>query len=447
MDPKQETAAARLRRFLRSDRGLLLLLWLLMFTERLLYTLWDRTQYSLIVSDSTGYYQAGLDFARTGRILYYGYPTALIMPGTPVLIGLLARLLPEGPPLILAVRLLWMLMGSLVPLFLYKSLRLFAPKWCAFAASLVYLLPWCVEIDGYLLTECPYYLFFSMALYFTLKMGEGGAPRDIWLYALSVLGALMFRANILSFLPLTFLYLIVKKTFSWKELLRRAGAVALVLALFIVPWSVRNWRLYHAFIPVTYGVGNPMLEGTYQGEGFPTDAELAELDDGFSGEPIVRQKHPELYDENGELLDEETRQYVGHMINKEIGLYRLRQWWRMRPGSLLRSYLYVKPRSILNWVWYYIEIPGLSALTAHRLRQLNFLFCGLTLLLSLLLKKHRKTAFFLAFAYFVGLYIIATSYAIDRYAQMIMPYRYLLAGLGLHLLCLAREKLRQKKRA
>ena len=82
MDPKKETAAARLGRFLRSDRGLLLLLWLLMFTARMLYTLWDRTQYSLIVSDSTGYYQAGLDFARTGRILYYGYPTALVWNGT-----------------------------------------------------------------------------------------------------------------------------------------------------------------------------------------------------------------------------------------------------------------------------------------------------------------------------------------------------------------------------
>ena len=44
---------------------------------------------------------------------------------------------------------------------------------------------------------------------------------------------------------------------------------------------------------------------------------------------------------------------------------------------------------------------------------------------------------FLAVAYCINLYLLASSYAIDRYAQMIMPYRYLICGFGLELLSAA----------
>ena len=131
------------------------------------------------------------------------------------------------------------------------------------------------------------------------------------------------------------------------------------------------------------------------------------------------------------------------LINREIGIYRLRTWWKLRPLGLIKSYLYVKPRSILNWVWYYIELAGISFTAAHRLRQLGFLFCALSVLLALVLKKHRRLLLFLTAAYFLNLLLLASSYAIDRYAQMIMPYRYLVMALGLDLLW---EALRRRKR-
>ena len=135
------------------------------------------------------------------------------------------------------------------------------------------------------------------------------------------------------------------------------------------------------------------------------------------------------------------------LINREIGLYRLRTWWRLRPLGLLKSYLYVKPRMILNWVWYYIELPVVSIAMAHRLRQLGFLFCGLSFVLAFALKKHRRLIVFLTVAYFLNLLLLSTSYAIDRYAQMIMPYRYVLLGIGLDLLRDAWRRIRQKKSA
>ena len=423
-----------LRQFLLSDAGLMLLLWLLVVAERLLFTQWDRLSLSFIVSDSPDYYQSGLDFARTGRLIFRGVPSAMIMPGISVLIGLLSFVFPDGPALLYAIRFVWILMGSLVPLFLYRSLRLFVPRAWAGLGAAVYLMPWHVQIDCFLLTECPYYLFFAMALYYTLKMGEDSRIRYAWLYAVSVLLALLFRANILIFVVFSFAWLLLRRRYSLPELGKRALILALVLGLFIVPWTIRNARLYRAFIPVTYGAGNPMYEGTYQGENPPSDEEILALDDGFSAYAAVAEKRPDLLDAEGHVYDPDTQQYVDLLVARELGLYRLRTWWRLRPLGLLKSYLLVKPRTILNWVWYYVELGGISFAMAHRMRQLGFLFCALSVLLSLLLKKHRRLILFLSAAYFINLYLLSTSYAIDRYAQMIMPYRYLIMGLGLDLL-------------
>ena len=426
----------------------MLLLWLAVVAERLLLTAADRTEYSMIVSDSTFYYQSGLDLIRTGQLIYRGCVTALIMPGISVLIGLLSLFFAEGLPLMYAIRFLWILMGSLVPLFLYRSIRLFAPKWCALLGSAVYLMPWHVQIDCFLLTECPYYLFFAMSFYYMLKMGEDTRLRYALFYALSVFGALMFRANILIFTAFTLAYLLLfNPRLRGRLLLQRVLLVFLVLALFMVPWSVRNYRLYHAFIPVTYGAGNPLYEGTYQGENPPSDEEIAALGEDFDACAALAQKRPDLLDASGHVYDPRTQQYAEILINREIGLYRLRTWWRLRPLGLIKSYLYVKPRMILNWVWYYIKLAGITDTAAHRMRQLGFLFCALSFALSFILKKHRKLIVFLTAAYFLNLLLLASSYAIDRYAQMIMPYRYLLMGLGLDLLGEAGRRLRQRKRA
>ena len=432
--------------FFQNDRALLLTLWILVFTERVIYTVWDKTGFLLIISDSVNYLQSGLDFAETGRILYNGYPTALIMPGITVLIGLFAKIFTDKTVLNYALRFAWILIGSFTPVFIYKSIRLYTRPWIAFVGSLIYLLPWFVEIDGYLLTECPYYLFSAMAVFFMLRIGEGNAPkRTVWLFALSILGGLLFRANSLSIIAFSVIYWIIKGNMRIRELVTRLGIIGLVLAVFIVPWSLRNYKLFNTFIPITYGASNPIFEGTYQGEGFPTNEELVAINDGFDAKKTVVEKYPEYFDNNGEVIQSEQKQFLDHMMMKELANYRLRKWFSLRPASFLKSYLYIKPRQILNWVWYYIELFGISLQTAHRLRQINFLLCVAAVILSLTLKKHRIAVLFLCICYFINLYMIAFSYAIDRYAQMIMPYRYILAAFCLELFADVIEGKRYRK--
>lgn len=412
----------------------LFLLWLLVLSERIAFTIWDKTGQSFIVSDSEYYYQSGLDLIRTGRLIYRGCPTALIMPGISVLIGLLSLVFSEGLPLLYSIRVLWLLMGSLVPLILYRTMRLFSGHWPALLVAAVYLMPWHVQIDCFLLTECPYYLFFSLALYYTLKMGEDDSLRLVWCWAISVLAGLMFRPNILILVVFSFVWLIIRQKYTWREIGRRAIVLCTVLAIFIIPWTIRNWHLYHAFIPVSYGAANPLFEGTYQGVDIPTEKEMGEYLPGFDAYAAVSAKRPDLVDVDGNVFNPEMQQYVDMLVVGELAHFRLRAWWGLRPTSFLTSYLYVKPRQIVNWVWYYIELGGISFAAAHRMRQMGFLFCICSVCLSVKRKRFVKQTVFLASAYFANLYLLASSYAIDRYAQMIMPYRYLLCGFGLELL-------------
>ena len=290
-----------------------------------------------------------------------------------------------------------------------------------------------MEIDRYLLTECPYYLFFAMALYFMLRLGQDGARgKSEWFFALSVLGALLFRANILLFIVFAFLYWLLLRKFTLRDLLRRALILSLVLGLFLVPWTIRNARLFHAFIPVTYGAGNPVFEGSYQGENPPTDKEIDDLYGGYDVYAELAAERPDLLDETGKVYDPAMQQYVGQLVNTRLGQVRLQGWWKLRPLGLLKSYLYIKPRVMLNWVWYYIEVLGIRMQTAHRLRQLGFCACLAAVLLAR--RRFRLEIRFLFGTYLVSLLILALGVACDRYAQMLMPYRYLVMGLGLELL-------------
>ena len=181
------------------ERRTLFLLWLLMLGVRVACALLDSQGLMMEGGDSVNYYQSGLLFARTGQIRFGGRElSALVMPGTTVLVGVLSRFFSDGQPLQMAIRLTWALFGSFTPLFIYKSVRLFTPRWCALLTALIYVHPLFILIDSYMLTEGPNYMFFAMSLYYTLKMGEEDNPRDIWKYSFSVLGGLLFRTFIIS---------------------------------------------------------------------------------------------------------------------------------------------------------------------------------------------------------------------------------------------------------
>ena len=67
----------------------------------------------------------------------------------------------------------------------------------------------------------------------------------------------MMKANIGIYPIFAFIYLLLVK-YDFKLLLKQGLILVGVLLCFIVPWSIRNYIHYDAFIPLTYGAGNQM---------------------------------------------------------------------------------------------------------------------------------------------------------------------------------------------
>ena len=437
-----------LRRFLRPE-VLIWVLLLLLLAERLWLFRELGVEY-MSHSDDDAYIESGLFFARTGVIsMWVPYPSAMIMPAMPVVIGLFSKLFGSGPALKLALKLLWILLGVATAGLCYRAVSLRASKWAGLLSAALFLTPNMAWMNHVLLTETPYLFFFTLCVYETLRMERSGKKRCFAIYLLSFLAALMFRSNAVTLPLFTGAYLLLRRQ-DRRLLLRRALVLLTALLLFVVPWSIRNYRQFGAFAPLSYGAGNPLLLGTYQGEGFPADQELdyvanvdAVMAERYAAyykaepEPWPEERGDDIlvrYDPEGKVKEPRHAQYLSLQADGIKARYRLREWWANNPVSLLKSYLLIKPRWMLNWSWAWEEMMGVPYQTLHRLSQLNFLFCILTVVLSLARKRYRPEVLFLTGLYFALVYIHALAFVSDRYASTLIGLRYLLAGYGASLL-------------
>ena len=437
-----------LRRGLRPE-VLIWVLLLLLLAERLWLFRELGVEY-MSHSDDDAYIESGLYFAQTGVISMWGpYPSAMIMPAMPVVIGAFSRIFGCGPALKLALKLLWIVMGTLTAYVCYRTVTLRASGWGGLAAAALFLTPNMAWMNHVLLTETPYMLFFLLCVYFTLRMEQSGERRFFTGYLLCFFAALLFRSNAITLPLFTAAYLLLCRQ-GGRRLLCRGLVLLTALLLFVIPWSIRNYLQFGAFVPLSYGAGNPLLLGTYQGEAYPedktldyetnVDAVMAERYGSYykaESEPWPEEQvnyYIAHYDPEGKVKELKQAQFLSLQADGIKARYRLREWWKRAPGSLLKSYLYIKPRWMLNWSWAWEEVMGVSYQSLHRLSQLNFLFCALTLALSLLRKRFRAPVLFLTGLYMALVYFHALAFVSDRYASTLMGLRYVLAGFGVTLL-------------
>ena len=439
---KKATMTEGRKRFFRSDK-LIWVLFVLLFVERMLVFLQLGPEYNS-GSDDINYVQSGILFAKTGMISYGGeYPSALIMPGMTMTIGLFCLVFGEGTELWIALRIFWSIMGVATALVSYKTAKLLSNSWGGFGAAWWFAVPNMAWMNHVILTETPYLLFSTMCLLYTFRMARERDNKWFACYIVSFLFALMFRANAIILPFFTGLYCIWIRKISF----RRVVSFALILLLFFVPWSIRNYKLFHAFVPLTYGSGQPMLQGTYQGENWPEDSTL---DYETNVHQVMLRKYSQYYrdvpsqesdrdpylvhyDPEGEVKEPQDVQFLAMQKDGVKARYRLEEWWKSNLKSLLKSYLYIKPRWMLNWSWAWEEVFHVPYQILHRISQINLLFCLFSLFLCITLKKPSGIPF-LSIVYFTQVYIYSLSFVTDRYASSLLVIRYIWAGVGVGLL-------------
>lgn len=420
--------------------GALIVLALLLAVH--LAALWSLGPEYTLNSDDLSYIKSGIRFAQTGTItMHTEYPSAQIMPGMTVLIAAVYRLVGDGAALWIVLKCLWALMGVLTAWFVYRCVRIFAPGWCGVLAMLPLFRADFLWMDSLILTETPFMLALTAMVYCTLMMWKRPGWRYFWGAAACYMAALMLKANIALY-PLFALAFLLAQGYDRRRLFRQCVVLACVVLCFVVPWSIRNYAQFHAFIPLTYGAGNPTLLGTYQGVGYPSDEEL---DYETNVDRVVEERCARYYGADGEV-EPRFQKYVSLERDGVKAAYRQRAWAEKDLPGMLYSYLVLKPKMMIFSSFYWERVFDISGRWMFLLQKIDAVLCVLAAALSLCRKRWRKPVLFLSALYLGNLYIYAMTFAFDRYNASLMSLRFILIGIGLGLAAeLFRERIAGKR--
>ena len=380
-------------------------------------------------SDDADYIKSGIVFLQTGKITMHDVLSAQIMPGMTFLIAFMALIFGVGSKLIISLKILWLVMGLLTIYIVYKTIKLYSNQYIAAISCLFFLAADYIWMDNLILTETPYILLFSLLIYHTLKLSMKANKKDFILIVIYYILAVFIRPTIGIFPIFLFVFLILKK-YNFKLLIRQCIIAGIILLLCLIPWTYRNYKIFNHFIPLTYGTGNPLLLGTYQGSGYPTDEELdyvKNVDEKMSAEM-------KYYLQNPNKKDYMTKYYSLEYDGLKAK-YRMHEWWNKDKISMLKSYLIYKPLQNFDNYFYWDTIMGISGNQLNVVRKVEIILFVISSILIFVNKKRIKEWLFLILTYGSQIAIYSYTFAFSRYAISMFFIRYIIIGIGILSFC------------
>lgn len=389
-------------------------------------------------SDDASYIQSGITFLETGKITMHGVISAQIMPGMTFLIALVSLAFGTGTGLMVALKILWMLMGITTIYVVYKTIKLYTNKYIATIPCLFFLAIDYIWMDNLILTETPYILLFSLLIYHTLKLSQNVNNKDYILIVIYYILAVFIRPNI-GIYPIFLVIFLLLKKYNFKLLMKQCLLAGIILLICLVPWTYRNYKVFGKFIPLTYGMGNPLLLGTYQGVGYPLDEEL----DYIKNVDKKMSKEMKYYLDNPKEKDYMTKYYSLEYDGMKAE-YRMHEWWSRDKKSMLISYLYYKPIENFYNYFYWDTVLNISSDSLLIMRKIEIILFGISSLIILIDKKKFKEWLFLILVYGSQVALYSYTFAFSRYAITMFFLRYIIIGLGIDIAYNKFKKWRKK---
>jgi len=272
--------------------------------------------------------------------------------------------------------------------------------WALYPAAMQYAVKWVWDMA---LTA----FLFAWVIVLALRLrGVGEDPHTtnedprtlLWLVFGSLWGLIaLSNSSLLSFLPFCGLWI------TWPALHTRThiasalrGAVigALCFVAVITPWTVRNWHVFHAFVPMRSNFGVELYEATvYANDGFPWGASLP-----------MAEKDPEF----------QRYEHLGEVEYSRDQSARAKARIRANPPRFLRATL-----RRVYFFWISVPHPLDKGIFVEAARTLNFCFFSITGWLGLILALRRRIPgawlFLWAFAVIPFLYYFVTVQARFRH--------------------------------
>ncbi|MGI6119323.1 MAG: ArnT family glycosyltransferase [Desulfosporosinus sp.] len=290
--------------------------------------------------------------------------------------------------------------GSLVLVFLIAR-KLFNSKVGIIAVIISFLTVADYWVANLILTETIFKFFVLCLVYFSIYALEEQKTIYYILGGLMLGLATLFRPTIAMF-PIVILFIWLLKKYKVKTMFKYTVIVAAVFCVVMSPWWVRNYNIFHRFIPFTLASGNPALQGTY----INYDQSSAQTD-GLDYSQFT-------YPADSEIANNE--------VEIEIAKYRLMNLVPQYPLEFLMWYTIGKAKyQIMQPFFWHPNFLGVNTLMAA-------VWHGLTLLLSIFGsiiyyfdKKRNKlgTLLIATIIYFIAVYL--PFFTMGRYFYPAMP--------------------------
>lgn len=183
--------------------------------------------------------------------------------------------------------------GTCVLIYLFAK-NLFGWRIGIVAGVIAAIYPELYIYDGWLYTES-LYTFLLLAFCYGVYQLQRSPKRSRWICCGVILGLLsLTRPNGLLVLVLFIGWAIVMgwiKMLAWRNVARSAVVVSAIALAIVAPWTLRNYIVSHAFIPVATGDGTVLL-GSYNDKILTTPGYLGSWIDPLKSRPDVAKPFP-----------------------------------------------------------------------------------------------------------------------------------------------------------
>ncbi|HHT9138099.1 MAG TPA: ArnT family glycosyltransferase, partial [Candidatus Wunengus sp. YC60] len=200
------------------------------------------------VSDAQDYHQLALNLLYTGT-----YQSIHRSPLFPFFIAILYKLFGAN---YFIVRLVLSLLSSFTCLFIYKTTKGLFNEQIALIAMFISAIYWMLFYPcGFLLTETLCTFFLTGAVFFLTKSSRIPHIRYFIFSGIYLGLAALTRAFMLPFFLFLPFWAYVSFKNNRKLALKAFIVLAFTMSLVISPWTIRNYLVFHKFIPITSGGG------------------------------------------------------------------------------------------------------------------------------------------------------------------------------------------------
>lgn len=363
-----------------------------------------------INSDDQGYIRSAKDLLETGIFSYHktGSPTVHIMPGLTFLLAIIFYLFGSADLGMYVAKTIMISFGLASVFGVYLIGKYIHNIWAGLLAALILSLsiPHIVT-DNLIMTEAPFTVCFIYFIYFSIRHADDKQKKHFF-YVLFFYIISLFMRPTMALIPLVLLIYYVLKKYPGKLMIKYASVAFIVLIVLLTPWWIRNYIHFKEFIPLSGSSGDPLLLGTFQGEGYPNN---------------------ETYDDVIAKVKETMPVQDAFYELKYEGLYakeRMHTWWENNPESMLKSYLILKPALFWKDTFYWIPVFGISGEDVTNFHRIALYFGIFGLFVSLLiLKKKRAEIIFIILTLLYFTLLNSYYFAYSRYNLPLMPLIYL----------------------